>query len=131
MAPGQGETGFHLDIRPDYEVAVAAALDAVAGRPELDGERIGAVGVSLGGHYVVRAAAFEPRIKAMAGISGPFDFAANWESMPELTRETVVHHTGARPSAQARAPRRRAQPGRGRRAGAAAVPGGDRASSTG
>ncbi len=100
--PGQGETGFHLAIRPDYEVAVAAALDAVAGRPELDGERIGAVGVSLGGHYVVRAAAFEPRIRALAGISGPFDFAANWESMPELTRETVVHHTGASSEAQAR-----------------------------
>ncbi len=101
--PGQGETGFHLDIRPEYEVAVAAALDAVAGRPDLDGDRIGAVGVSLGGHYVVRAAAFEPRIRALAGISGPFDFAANWESMPELTRETVVHHTGAASEAQARA----------------------------
>ena len=34
--PGQGETGFTLDIRPDYEVAVAAILDAVAGAPELD-----------------------------------------------------------------------------------------------
>jgi len=51
--------------------------------------------VSLGGHYVVRAAAFEPRIRALAGISGPYDFAAGWETMPELTRETVRHHTGA------------------------------------
>ena len=93
--PGQGETGFHTDIRPDYEIAVAAILDAVAGRPELDRERIGAVGVSLGGHYVVRAAAFEPRIKALAGISGPYDLAASWASMPSLTRETIAHHTGA------------------------------------
>ena len=100
--PGQGETGFHLDIRPDYEVAVAAVLDAVAGRADLDADRIGAVGVSLGGHYVVRAAAFEPRIRALAGISGPFDFSANWESMPELTRETIRHHTGAPDAAEAR-----------------------------
>jgi dienelactone hydrolase len=100
--PGQGETGFHLDIRPDYEVAVAAALDAVSGRADLDGDRIGAVGVSLGGHYVVRAAAFEPRISAVAGISGPYDFAANWESMPDLTRETIRHHTGASDAADAR-----------------------------
>jgi 2,6-dihydroxypseudooxynicotine hydrolase len=100
--PGQGETGFHLDIRPDYEVAVAAALDAVAARADLDGDRIGAVGVSLGGHYVVRAAAFEPRIRALAGISGPFDFSANWESMPELTRQTIRHHTGATDAADAR-----------------------------
>jgi dienelactone hydrolase len=100
--PGQGETGLRMDIRPQYELAVAAILDAVAGRPELDGERIGAVGVSLGGHYVVRAAAFEPRITALAGVSGPYDFAAGWDTMPALTRETVVHHTGASSEAQAR-----------------------------
>ncbi len=93
--PGQGETGFALNIRPDYEVAVTAILDAVAGRPELDPDRIAAAGVSLGGHYVVRAAAFEPRLKAIAGISGPFDFAASWDVMPALTRETIAHHTGA------------------------------------
>jgi dienelactone hydrolase len=100
--PGQGETGFALNIRPDYEVAVAAILDAVATRPELDPNRIGAVGVSLGGHYVVRAAAFEPRLKAIAGISGPFAFAANWDVMPELTRETIAHHTGCADPEQAR-----------------------------
>ncbi len=100
--PGQGETGLAIDIRPDYEVAVTAILDAVAGRGDLDHDRIGAAGVSLGGHYVVRAAAFEPRIRALAGISGPYDFAAGWDTMPELTREAVRHHTGAADAAQAR-----------------------------
>jgi pimeloyl-ACP methyl ester carboxylesterase len=93
--PGQGETGFRMHIRPDYEIAVGAVLDAVAPRPQLDMARVGAAGVSLGGHYVVRAAAYEPRIRALAGISGPFQFGANWNDMPELTRETVAHHTGA------------------------------------
>ena len=101
--PGQGETGLAMHIRPDYELAAGAILDAVADRPELDSDRIGAVGVSLGGHYVVRAAAFEPRIRALAGVSGPYDFAAGWDAMPSLTRETVVHHTGATSEAQARA----------------------------
>lgn len=101
--PGQGETGLRMHIRPDYEVAVSAILDAVDGRPGLDPARIGAVGVSLGGYYVVRAAAHEPRIVALAGVSGPFDFAAGWDSLPELTRETVAHHTGAADDAQARA----------------------------
>jgi dipeptidyl aminopeptidase/acylaminoacyl peptidase len=100
--PGQGETGFALPIRPDYEVAVAAILDAVGGRCDLDGDRVGAVGVSLGGYYVVRAAAFEPRLKAIAGISGPFAFGAHWDAMPALTRETVTHHTGAADAGQAR-----------------------------
>jgi pimeloyl-ACP methyl ester carboxylesterase len=100
--PGQGETGLAIDIRPDYEMAVGAILDAVADRDDLIGDQIGAAGVSLGGHYVVRAAAFEPRIRALAGISGPYDFGAGWETMPQLTRETVRHHTGAADLAQAR-----------------------------
>ncbi len=101
--PGQGETGFQLDIRPDYDVAVTAILDAVADRQGLDLKRTAAVGVSLGGHYVIRAGAFEPRLKAVAGVSGPYDFAAGWESMPELTRETIAYHTGARDGSDARA----------------------------
>jgi 2,6-dihydroxypseudooxynicotine hydrolase len=100
--PGQGETGLRMPIRPDYELAVGAILNAVGARSELDLGRIGAVGVSLGGYYVVRAAAFEPRIRALAGVSGPYDFAAGWDSMPQLTRETVAHHTGAPDDAEAR-----------------------------
>jgi dipeptidyl aminopeptidase/acylaminoacyl peptidase len=100
--PGQGETGFALNIRADYEAAVAAILDAVEHRPELDLDRVGAVGVSLGGHYVVRAAAFEPRLKAIAGISGPYALGTGWNSMPSLTRETIAHHTGAANEREAR-----------------------------
>jgi pimeloyl-ACP methyl ester carboxylesterase len=100
--PGQGETGFRMSIRHDYEVAVAAILDAVAGLEGLDLERVGAAGVSLGGHYVIRAAAFEPRLKAVAGISGPYDMAAKWDSAPALTRETFRHHSGAADDADAR-----------------------------
>jgi pimeloyl-ACP methyl ester carboxylesterase len=100
--PGQGETGFALDIRPDYEVAVAAILDALAGRDDLDLGRVGAAGVSMGGYYAPRAAAFEPRIKAVAGVSGPYNMGANWDALPALTRETVEHHTGASSVEEAR-----------------------------
>jgi 2,6-dihydroxypseudooxynicotine hydrolase len=100
--PGQGETGFALDIRPDYEAAVGAILDAVAGRADLDHDRIGAAGVSMGGYYAPRAAAFEKRIKAVAGISGPYDMSANWDNLPSLTRETLQHHTGASTPEEAR-----------------------------
>jgi 2,6-dihydroxypseudooxynicotine hydrolase len=93
--PGQGETAFQMPIRADYEVAVAAALDAVSDFAGLDFDRVGAAGVSLGGYYVVRAAAFEPRLKAVAGVSGPYDMAARWDTMPSLTRETFTHHSGA------------------------------------
>jgi len=88
--PGQGETGLHSPIYPDYERAVSAVLDVVDGF-----ERVGVAGVSLGGYYAPRAAAYEKRIRAVAGISGPFNFGDCWETMPRPTRETVAHHTGA------------------------------------
>lgn len=100
--PGQGETGFEMSIRHDYEVAVGVMLDALAGRDGLDLERVGAAGVSLGGYYVVRSAAFEPRLKAVAGVSGPYDMAARWDTMPSLTRETFTHHSGAADEGEAR-----------------------------
>ncbi len=100
--PGQGETGFHSRIRPDYEVAVTAALDALAARPEVDLERVGVAGISLGGYYAVRAAAFEPRLKAIAGVSGPFDMGAGWDSKPALTRDAFRHYSGAGSDAEAR-----------------------------
>ena len=111
--PGQGETGFELDIRADYEVAVAAILDAVADRTELDHERIGAAGVSLGGHYVVRAAAFEPRLRAIAAISGPYDLAADWESMPvaDPRDDRPSHRRRRRRRRPATRPRARPRPG--------------------
>jgi pimeloyl-ACP methyl ester carboxylesterase len=101
--PGQGETGFTMNVRHDYEVAVAAALDALAGSEGLDLGRVGAAGVSLGGYYVVRSAAFEPRLKAVAGVSGPYDMGASWDTMPSLTRETFTHHSGASDQDDARA----------------------------
>src|SRR4051794_33920944 len=101
--PGQGETGYTTHIRPDYEVAVAAALDPLAGRDDLDLARVGAAGVSLGGYYAPRAAAFEPRLKAAAGISGPFNFGEVWDERPSLTKETFEHHSGASSPEEARA----------------------------
>lgn len=98
--PGQGETGGH--IRPDYEVAVSAILDALAKRSDLDLARIGAAGVSLGGYYAPRAAAFEPRVKAVASIGGPYNFGDCWPGLPSLTREAFVHHSGAADDADGR-----------------------------
>jgi 2,6-dihydroxypseudooxynicotine hydrolase len=104
--PGQGEAGYALPLRHDYEVGPAAILDAIADRDDVELERVGALGVSLGGYYAPRAAAFEPRIRAVAGISGPFCFGDIWDSLPELTRETFAHKSRA---ADAEDGRRRAR----------------------
>lgn len=96
--PGQGESGFSTHIRPDYEAPVSAALDVLDWPAP-----VGAAGVSLGGYYAPRAAAGEPRLAAVAGVSGPYDFGECWDGLPGLTRETFRHHSGAGSDEEARA----------------------------
>lgn len=50
-----------------------AAVSVLRSRPEVDGERIGAVGICLGGGYALKFAAFDPRVKAFAGIAGAYN----------------------------------------------------------
>jgi 2,6-dihydroxypseudooxynicotine hydrolase len=85
--PGQGEGEYELAIRGDYEAPVRSVVDLVEGRGDLDASRIGLWGVSLGGYYAPRAAAFEKRVKACIALSGPFDWTDLWPQMNELTRE--------------------------------------------
>lgn len=95
--PGQGETGYTTHIHPNYEVAVRAALD------HLDWQApAGLAGVSLGGYYAPRAAAFEPRVQAVVGVSGAYNFGEVWDTRPSLTKETFQHHSGASSPEEAR-----------------------------
>jgi dipeptidyl aminopeptidase/acylaminoacyl peptidase len=85
--PGQGEAEYELPIRGDYEAPVRAVIDYVETRHDLDASRVGLWGVSLGGYYAPRAAAFDKRVKACIALSGPFDLADAWDGLPDLTRE--------------------------------------------
>lgn len=100
--PGQGEGQYDFAIRGDYEVAVKAVIDYVEKRGDLDTARIGMWGVSLGGYYAPRAAAFEKRIKACIALGGPFNWGANWDNLPELTREAFTARSHAKSEMQAR-----------------------------
>ena len=84
--PGQGEGEYEFAIRGDYEVPASAVVNYVTTRRELDTGRIGLWGVSLGGYYAPRAAAFDDRIKACIALAGPFDWGEAWDGLPELTR---------------------------------------------
>ena len=85
--PGQGEAEYELAIRGDYEVPVKSVFDWIETRADLDAARVGLWGVSLGGYYAPRAAAFEKRAKACIALSGPYDWAELWPSLNPLTRE--------------------------------------------
>ncbi|HEY0567543.1 MAG TPA: alpha/beta fold hydrolase, partial [Xanthobacteraceae bacterium] len=101
--PGQGEGQYDFAIRGDYEAAVEAVIDYLETRQDLDSARIGMWGVSLGGYYAPRAAAFEKRIKACLAMGGPYDWEDNWDKLPELTREAfrVRSHLATQEEAKA------------------------------
>ena len=65
--PGQGHALYAsgLTARADWEHVLPPVLDAVLARPDVDADRVGLVGVSHGGYLSARAAAFEPRVKAL------------------------------------------------------------------
>jgi dipeptidyl aminopeptidase/acylaminoacyl peptidase len=70
--PGRGSSMYLKGIgtRPDYEVPGKACIDYLISRPEVDANRIALMGISMGGYYAPRVAAFERRIKALVAWSG-------------------------------------------------------------
>jgi len=67
-----GQPRRHED--PQGKIAdLRSAVSFLRARPEVDPARIGAIGICLGGGYALRFAAFDPRIKAFAGIAGAYN----------------------------------------------------------
>jgi 2,6-dihydroxypseudooxynicotine hydrolase len=92
--PGQGEVHPRLLLGDGYEDCIVAAVDAMAARPEVDAGRIGTIGRSLGGIYVVKAAALTRKIAATVVFGGAWDLS-DWPTMPPLIRAGFVWATGA------------------------------------
>jgi dienelactone hydrolase len=79
-SPGVGEA-LRLGkvfTRYDYEVPVGSAISYLESRADVDPARIGIIGSSLGGYYVARAAAFEPRLRAAVAWGANYDYHAVW-----------------------------------------------------
>jgi 2,6-dihydroxypseudooxynicotine hydrolase len=88
--PGQGESEYSLPIQGNWEDVGTAVVDWIETRDDVDAERIGVWGVSLGGYYAPRMVSGEHRIKACAALAGPYDWQAIWDTLPELTRRTFT-----------------------------------------
>ena len=101
--PGQGEAEYHLPIEPAYEKVAAAVADYLEGRNDIDARRIGVFGVSLGGYYAARSAAYEPRIRAAVALAGPYSWDQDWDELPAQTRATFQRRSGASSPGEARA----------------------------
>jgi len=60
---------------------VCAAVQFVRGEAQafnLDGQRIGLIGASAGAHLASMSALVSPKVKALVGVYGVYDMAANW-----------------------------------------------------
>ena len=86
--PGQGESEA-LPIEPRFEAVVSAAVEWLRSRRDVNGAAVAAVGISLGGYYVARAAAFERRLACAASVGGPYDLGAVFPTMPLVSRQAI------------------------------------------
>jgi dienelactone hydrolase len=87
--PGQGESVGLAPLCPTYEQVVTTVLDRIVGLPNVDLSRVAAVGFSLGGFHVVRAVAYEPRLKAAVAVTGPYALD-DWEVLPPPLRTSLA-----------------------------------------
>jgi dienelactone hydrolase len=90
-APGTGEPLRLRGVasRPDYEVPTKAIVDYLETRSDIDPARIGLLGISLGGYYAPRGAAFEPSIKACAAWGGVWDYGELWQHRWDTRSKTT------------------------------------------
>jgi len=100
--PGQGEMEFELPLRYDFEIPIQHAINYLEQRNDVNATRIGIMGVSLGGYFSPRAAAFEPRVKAAICIAGAYNLATHFDRYPLLTQEAFMYRLKASDEATTR-----------------------------
>jgi dienelactone hydrolase len=103
--PSFGEYAYDFDPRDGYVSGTMKAIydniravDLMQTLPEVDGDRIGCIGHSLGGHNSIFTAAFDPRIKAVVSNCGFTRFhkyyngkLKGWESPRYMPRIASVY----------------------------------------
>ena len=84
--PGTGENPFPW--APESVSAWEAAIDYLASRPEIDGDRVGAFGISRGGYSVMQLAGTAPeKVGAVVANAGhPFGYVMDEDELEEFVR---------------------------------------------
>ena len=98
--PGQGEVYFEARLSPDFHRFASAVIDWLVARAEVDLDRIGVIGRSLGGFYAVHTAAHEPRLKACVCWGVLFDLSY-YDTMSEPSRRGFAYVAGYEDSDEA------------------------------
>ena len=85
---GPGQIGAYLEdrslvFRPDWEVPAGAALNYLDTRDDVDRDRIGYIGFSMGGYFVPRTAGHDQRLAAGVALTLTPE---SWPSMPQVMK---------------------------------------------
>jgi 2,6-dihydroxypseudooxynicotine hydrolase len=89
-----------VPLAADFERYTSAVIDSLVARPEIDRNRIGIVGRSLGGLYAIRSACADQRLRACVSWGG-FTYVS-WEHEPAHDRSSWQYVTGKPTEAEAR-----------------------------
>ena len=95
--PGQGLLSTQVKMRADYEVAIRAVVDFVVKREDIDARRLAVGGISYGGLFACRAAAFDERVKAAVSVSAWYSPAGLYAHMPPLGQIAIKQYFGPNP----------------------------------
>ena len=91
--PGQGTALLQQKLysRPDWEKVISPLLDYLMIRREVDPERIALLGISEGGYWASRAAAFDLRLTACVADPGVWDISTAWaQSLPRVALDLLT-----------------------------------------
>jgi len=84
--PGQGETRSAAPLgSSDFLAWIHEAVAVVSAHPDIDRDRIGILGRSMGGHYALRAAGDVPGIRCCVAWS-PLGDCRDWDRYPEAIK---------------------------------------------
>ncbi len=97
--PGQGLVSVTSKIRPDFEVPIRAVVDHLVARGDLDGSRLAVGGISYGGLFACRAAAFDDRVKAVVSVSSWYTPAGRFPTIDRVSQEALKQYMGHDPAA--------------------------------
>jgi 2,6-dihydroxypseudooxynicotine hydrolase len=84
--PGQGEAEWTLPVRPEWDKVGEAVINHLHQMGQVDNDRIGVWGVSLGGFYAARLASSDLPIRGTIALAGPYNLGAAWNDLNPLTR---------------------------------------------
>ncbi|MFN7085636.1 MAG: alpha/beta hydrolase family protein [Burkholderiales bacterium] len=92
--PGQGLLSTQVKLRPDYEVPIRAVTETIVARQDLDWQRMAIGGISYGGIFACRAAAFDDRYKAVVSVSSWYTPAGRFPGMDPLSQTGLKQYMG-------------------------------------